>query len=53
MSRPDFVAEWQEVAFDDYDSALYLFENKIPKPLEIICYHCQRATRGRVIECSA
>jgi len=43
MSEHDIIREWLKIAYDDYDSALYLFENKIPKPLEIICYHCQQA----------
>jgi HEPN domain-containing protein len=42
MSENDIVAEWLLIAYEDYDSALYLFENKRPKPLEIICYHCQQ-----------
>ena len=42
MSEHDIVLEWLQIAYDDYDTALYLFENKLPKPLEIICYHCQQ-----------
>lgn len=26
----------------DFDTALHLYEHMIPKPLEIICYHCQQ-----------
>jgi len=36
MSEHDIVLEWLQIAYDDYDAALYLFENKLPKPLEII-----------------
>jgi HEPN domain-containing protein len=43
MSEHDIVAEWIQIAYDDYDSALHLFETKHPKPLEIICYHCQQS----------
>ena len=43
MNARDIVNEWLQIAYDDYDSALYLFENKLPKPLEIICYHCQQS----------
>ena len=38
------VKEWLQIAYEDYDAALYLFENKTKKPLEIICYHCQQST---------
>jgi len=43
MSDHSIVAEWLTIAYDDYDSASYLFDNKRLKPLEIICYHCQQA----------
>ena len=43
MSEHNIVAEWLQIAWDDYDSALHLFKTKIPKPLEIICYHCQQS----------
>ena len=43
MSEHDIVNEWLQIAYEDYDSALYLFENKFPKPLEIACYHCQQS----------
>ena len=43
MSEHDVINEWLQIAFDDYDSAKFLFENKTPKPLEIICYHCQQS----------
>jgi len=37
------VGEWLLIAYDDLDSASFLFEHKHPKPLEIICYHCQQS----------
>jgi len=43
MNEHDIVAEWLKIAKDDYDSALHLFNTRHPKPLEIICYHCQQA----------
>ena len=43
MNEFDIVNEWLQIAFDDYDSAKYLYDNKTPKPLEIICYHCQQS----------
>ena len=43
MKEIDIVNEWLQIAYDDYDSALFLFQNKHPKPLEIICYHCQQS----------
>ena len=43
MSEIDIINEWLQIAYEDYDSAKYLFDNKIPMPLEIICYHCQQS----------
>jgi len=43
MSEIDITNEWLQIAYDDYDSAKFLYDNKIPKPLEIICYHCQQS----------
>ena len=43
MSEIDIAKEWLQIAYDDYDSAKFLYDNKIPKPLEIICYHCQQS----------
>ena len=43
MSEVDVVKEWLQIAFDDLDTAQYLYDNKYPKPLEIICYHCQQS----------
>jgi HEPN domain-containing protein len=43
MSEHDIVAEWLQAAYDDYDSAKYLFDRPYKKALEIICYHCQQA----------
>ena len=43
MSEHDVVQEWLLIAYEGYDAAQYLFDNKCPKPLMIICYHCQRS----------
>ena len=43
MNESDIVAEWLQIAYDDYDSAKYLFDRPVRKPLEIICYHCQQS----------
>jgi len=43
MKEVDAANEWLQIAYDDYDSAKFLYDNKTPKPLEIICYHCQQA----------
>ena len=43
MNRTDLVKEWFEIASDDLRSAAFLFDKLCPKPLEIICYHCQQA----------
>ena len=40
MNEHDIITEWLEIA---YDTARFLFDKKHPKPLEIICYHCQQS----------
>ncbi len=37
------VKQWIEMAEMDYGVAKHLYETYYPKPLEIICYHCQQA----------
>lgn len=37
------VKEWIDFAKMDLDTARYLYETFYPKPLQIICYHCQQA----------
>ena len=34
--------EWIEIAEQDLNSAIFL-KSMIPKPIEIICYHCQQS----------
>jgi HEPN domain-containing protein len=43
MSEAEIINEWLEIAYQDYNSAKFLYDKMIPKPLEIICYHCQQA----------
>jgi len=43
MNRAELVREWFEIASTDLRTAKHLFETMHPKPLEIICYHCQQA----------
>lgn len=40
--------EWLDLAEMDYGVAAHLFENYFPKPLEIICYHCQQAVEKAI-----
>ncbi len=44
MSRMEIVREWLNYAANDLRTAKFIFENMYPKPLEIVCYHCQQAT---------
>ena len=42
MNNEVLVKEWLTYAKMDYDTAVYLHENMVPEPLEIVCYHCQQ-----------
>jgi len=42
MNRASLVKEWFEFAASDLRVASHMFDNMHPKPLEIICYHCQQ-----------
>lgn len=37
------VSRWLKAANLDYEVSRHLFEYYYPKPLEIICYHCQQS----------
>lgn len=37
------VKEWLDFADMDLSSARHLYETFYPRPLQIICYHCQQA----------
>jgi HEPN domain-containing protein len=43
MNKADLVRQWFDIASEDLRSAAFLFDNMNPKPVEIICYHCQQA----------
>lgn len=43
MKNENDVKEWMRFADMDVLSANHLNEIQYPKPLEIICYHCQQA----------
>lgn len=40
--------QWLDMANMDMGVAKYLMENYHPKPLEIICYHCQQAAEKAI-----
>ena len=42
MDKQVEYSEWVKKADEDLDSAIFLTQ-KHPKPLEIICYHCQQS----------
>lgn len=42
MNNRDISKEWFKMAELDFNSAKFLL-NMHPKPLEIICYHCQQS----------
>jgi len=50
MNSAELVKEWFEIASTDLRTAKHLFETMRPKPLEIICYHCQQAAE-KVLKC--
>lgn len=43
MRNESLVKSWLEFADMDADLADFTFDNMHPKPLELICYHCQQA----------
>ena len=43
MKNEKILKEWVEFARMDFLAAKHLYEHMYPKPLEIICYHCQQA----------
>lgn len=55
MKNEDLVREWMDFADMDYQTAIHLDETMYPKPLEIICYHCQQAIekmlKGALVSC--
>ena len=41
-------AEWLDIAKTDLGVARHLYDTYHPKPLEIICYHCQQAAEKAI-----
>ena len=44
----DTFAEWLVLAETDLGVAKHLYQTYYPKPLEIICYHCQQAAEKAI-----
>ena len=44
----DEAGRWLRVSREDYDIAKYLYDTYYPKPLEIICYHCQQSAEKSI-----
>ena len=43
MANKEIIEEWISYSKMDFDTAKFINQNMIPKPLEIICYHCQQS----------
>lgn len=49
LDRQEEYGDWLRFARLDYESAKYLYNGSLyPKPIEIICYHCQQAAEKAV-----
>ena len=49
LDRQEEYGDWLRFARLDYESAKYLYSGSLyPKPIEIICYHCQQAAEKAV-----
>ena len=48
MKNEKLIKEWMDFAEMDYLTAKHLYGNMYPKPLEIICYHCQQSIERRI-----
>ncbi|MCM1387657.1 MAG: HEPN domain-containing protein [Bacillus sp. (in: Bacteria)] len=42
------IREWYDMAVVDLGVAKHLYDTYYPKPLEIICYHCQQAAEKAI-----
>ena len=42
-TNDDLAKKWYKFAETDFITAKHLYDTLYPKPLEIICYHCQQA----------
>jgi len=43
MNNNDIIKEWLRFSETDLAAAQHLYNNMYPKPLEIICYHCEQS----------
>jgi len=43
MENKELLQEWLDFAEMDFLTVRHLYDNMYPKPLEIICYHCQQS----------
>ncbi len=43
MSNNEVVAEWIRFAKRDLTVAKHIFNAMLPKPLEVVCFHCQQS----------
>lgn len=43
MDKKTVFQEWRQFAKMDLDTAIHLCKTMHPRPLEIICYHCQQS----------
>ena len=44
----ELIERWMSFAAQDFDVAKHLYDNYYPRPLEIICYHCQQAAEKAI-----
>ncbi|MDR2615225.1 MAG: HEPN domain-containing protein [Oscillospiraceae bacterium] len=51
MSEYDIVKRWVQKAEDDLDNAIFMFENKWPRPLELVCYLCAQSAEKALKAC--
>ena len=44
----ELIEQWMSFAAQDFNVAKHLYECYYPRPLEIICYHCQQAAEKAI-----
>ena len=53
----ELIEQWLSFAAQDFDVAKHLYDHYYPRPLEIICYHCQQAAekaiKAVILSCGA
>ncbi|MDR2620378.1 MAG: HEPN domain-containing protein [Propionibacteriaceae bacterium] len=54
MSENDIAAQWLQKSAEDLENADFLFANKRPRPLELVCYLCaqsaEKALKAYIIQ---